>query len=79
VIFTTPGNDLIAEVHDRMPLILPPNQYARWPSDESYPPASMRPFPAEPMRMWPIPTRGNKPENDDGSIMEEIKFASDAA
>jgi hypothetical protein len=25
----------------------------------------MRPFPAEPMRMWPISTRVNKPENDD--------------
>ena len=25
----------------------------------------MRPFPAEPMRMWPTSTRVNKPENDD--------------
>ena len=24
----------------------------------------MKPFPAEPMRMWPISTRVNKPEND---------------
>ena len=27
----------------------------------------MQPFPAEPMRMWPISTRVNKPENDDAS------------
>ena len=30
----------------------------------------MRPFPAEPMRMWAISTRVNKPENDDPSIIE---------
>jgi hypothetical protein len=30
----------------------------------------MRPFPSELMRMWPISTRVNKPENDDPSIVE---------
>jgi putative SOS response-associated peptidase YedK len=30
----------------------------------------MRPFPAEPMRMWPISTRVKKPENDDPSVIE---------
>jgi hypothetical protein len=29
----------------------------------------MRPFPAGLMRMWPISTRVNKPENDDPSIV----------
>jgi hypothetical protein len=37
--------------------------------------AEMRPFPAEPMRMWPISTRVNKPENDDPSIVEPIELA----
>ena len=31
------------------------------------------------MRMWPISTRVNKPENDDRSIVEPIKLAPDAA
>jgi hypothetical protein len=35
----------------------------------------MRPFPAELMRMWPISTRVNKPENVDPSI----ELATDAA
>jgi hypothetical protein len=39
----------------------------------------MRPFPAEPMRMWPISTRINKPENDDPSIVEPVELATDAA
>jgi putative SOS response-associated peptidase YedK len=33
----------------------------------------MRPFPAGLMRMWPISTRVNKPENDDPSIVEPIE------
>ena len=55
-------------IHDRMPLILAPADYTRWLSDEPDPGDLMRPFPAEPMRMWPISTRVNKPENDDPTI-----------
>jgi putative SOS response-associated peptidase YedK len=45
-----------------MPLILARGDYARWLSDEPDPHDLMRPFPADPMRMWPISTRVNKPE-----------------
>jgi hypothetical protein len=31
------------------------------------------------MRMWPISTRVNKPENDDPSIVEPIAVAPSAA
>jgi hypothetical protein len=39
----------------------------------------MRQFPADLMRMWPISTRVNKPENDDPSILKPIELATDAA
>jgi hypothetical protein len=39
----------------------------------------LRPFPAEPMRMWPISTRVNKPENDEPSLLEPIALAPSAA
>jgi putative SOS response-associated peptidase YedK len=71
-IITTDANELVAEIHDRMPLILAAADYARWLSDEPDPRDLMRPFPAQPMRMWPISTRVNKPENDDPSIIEPI-------
>jgi putative SOS response-associated peptidase YedK len=58
---------MIAEIHDRMPLIIAPADYERWLGDEPDPHDLMRPFPAEPMRRWPISTRVNKPENDDPS------------
>jgi putative SOS response-associated peptidase YedK len=66
-IITTDANELVAEIHDRMPLIIAPDDYMRWLSDEPNPHDLMRPYPAEPMRIWPISTRVNKPENDDSS------------
>ena len=78
-IITTGANDLVAEIHDRMPLILGRGDYVRWLSDEPDPRDLMRPFPADPMRMWPMSTRVNKPENDDPSIVEPIELATSAA
>ena len=71
-IITTDANDLVGDIHDRMPLILARGDYARWLSDEPDPHDLMRPFPADPMRMWPISTRVNKPENDEPSILDPV-------
>jgi putative SOS response-associated peptidase YedK len=62
-----------------MPVILAPSDYARWLAEEPDPPRLMRQFPADLMRMWPISTRVNKPENDDASIIERIELETDAA
>ena len=62
-----------------MPLILAAGDYARWLGDEPDPGDLMAPFPAELMRMWPISTRVNKPENDDPSIVEPIVLATNVA
>jgi putative SOS response-associated peptidase YedK len=78
-VVTTDANELVAEIHDRMPVILAPADYARWLGEEADPRDLMRPFPAGPMRMWPISTRVNKPENDDQSIVEPVEAATDAA
>ncbi|HUI22443.1 MAG TPA: SOS response-associated peptidase family protein [Methylocella sp.] len=53
---TTDANEMVAEIHDRMPLILAPQDYTRWLSDEPDPRDLMRPYPSGPMRMWPIST-----------------------
>jgi putative SOS response-associated peptidase YedK len=78
-IITTDANGLVAQIHDRMPAILPPADYMRWLSDEPDARELLRPYPAELMRIWPISTRANKPENDDHSILEPIELATDAA
>ncbi len=78
-LITTDANELLAQIHNRMPLIIAPKDYARWLSDEPDPRDLMVPFPTQPMRMWPISTRVNKPNNDDPSIVEPIKLESSAA
>jgi putative SOS response-associated peptidase YedK len=78
-IITTDANELVATIHDRMPVILARDDYARWLGEEPDPRDLMRAFPAGLMRMWPISTRVNKPENDDPSIVEPIELAPDAA
>ena len=78
-IITTEANELVAEIHDRMPAILSPKGYTRWVSEEADPHDLLHPFPADLMRTWPISTRVNKPENDDPSIIEPIELESDAA
>jgi putative SOS response-associated peptidase YedK len=78
-IITTAANEMMAEIHDRMPLILSRGDFARWLSEEPDPRDLMRPFPAGAMRMWPISTGVNKPENDDPSIVEPVELASSAA
>jgi SOS response associated peptidase (SRAP) len=78
-VITTAANELVAGIHDRMPVILAPGDYGRWLGDEPNLCELLRPFPAAPMRMWPISTRVNKPENDDAAIVEPIELAPDAA
>ena len=50
-IITTDANELVADIHDRMPVILAQDDYARWLGDEPDPRDLMRPFPAGLMRM----------------------------
>ena len=71
-IITVPPNQLLAQIHDRMPAILEKADYDRWLGEESDPHDLLRPFPSDLMRMWPISIRVNKPENDDPSILEPV-------
>ena len=65
-----PANELVAQIHDRMPLILAKTAYERWLGAEADPHDLLVTFPAESMTMWPISTRVNKPENDDASLLD---------
>jgi putative SOS response-associated peptidase YedK len=78
-VITTDANELVAKIHDRMPLILRAGDYMRWLSDNPDPRDLLRPFPSEPMRIWPISTRVNKPENDEPSLLEAVAVTGSAA
>jgi putative SOS response-associated peptidase YedK len=76
-IITVPSNELVAQIHERMPAILEPASYERWLGLEPDPHDLLITYPSEPMTMWPISTRVNKPENDDPSILDRTTAVSD--
>ena len=61
-----------------MPVILAPEDYARWIGEEPDPRDLMKPFPSELMTMGPISTRVNKHENNDADLLTPIEQDQDA-
>jgi len=76
VIITVPSNNLVAQIHDRMPAILEPKSYGRWLGLEPNPRELLITYSSEPLTMWPISTRVNAPENDDMSVLERVSDVS---
>ena len=52
-VITVPANELVAPIHDRMPAILPNEQFSRWQSDEADPRDLLVPFPADRLAVLP--------------------------
>ena len=68
-ILTTAANTVLAPIHDRMPVILPPGEYARWLDTALQDPETLTPllvpFPPEEMLAFPVSPRVNVPSTDD--------------
>ena len=67
-IIVTDANDLLRPIHDRMPVILGPENFDAWlgptaPSEEIQ--KLLRPFPDELLMLYPVSERVNRPDNDD--------------
>ncbi len=79
-ILTTSANDLIRPIHDRMPVIVAPEDYGRWldPSVQKAEPILplLRPYPSEPMDAYPVSTRVNSPAQDDPRCVERSEGGS---
>ena len=75
-LLTTTPNEVAAKVHDRMPVILPPESYDRWLDPELHDrealEALLLPYPAEAMEAYPVSTLVNSPQNDDPRCIEPI-------
>ncbi len=67
-IITTTPNKLMTSIHDRMPVILHPTDYAQWLEASPQTPESLqpliKPFPAELMEAYPVSTLVNSPAID---------------
>lgn len=72
-ILTTEPNDLLAPVHDRMPLIVSAEQYDSWLDPET-PDAVvariMAPYASDLLSAWRITRRVNDPAADDAAVLE---------
>jgi putative SOS response-associated peptidase YedK len=68
-------NPLAAAIHDRMPVILEPDDYDRWLASDTPVEALralLKPYPAERMRATAVNRRVNSVKNDDEACIEEI-------
>ena len=68
--------DICAEIHDRMPVILPP---PTWPLGENAAGAEelkavLRPYPAEDMTCWPVSKAVGNVRNNDPSLIERVSL-----
>jgi putative SOS response-associated peptidase YedK len=72
-ILTTTANEILAELHDRMPVILGPADYERW-LDASAEASALQPLldacPAEDLVVEAVSPRVNNVANDDPSVLE---------
>ena len=68
-VLTTAANEVVAPVHDRMPVILPPKAFGPWLAGETVP---LGPYSPDTMTVHPVSTRVNTPSNDDPRCMEPV-------
>jgi putative SOS response-associated peptidase YedK len=78
-IITTTPNELCARVHNRMPVILPPETWVEWlgeePTDEPKSKGLLAPYPAERMTMWLVDKRVGNVKNNDPSLIEPVSLS----
>lgn len=75
-IITTAPNELMAPIHNRMPVILRPADYAQWLDASPRAPADLlpllQPFPADEMSAYPVSTLVNSPSNDRAELVVPV-------
>jgi putative SOS response-associated peptidase YedK len=76
-IITTRPNELMADIHDRMPAIIHPEHYRAWLDPAEHDAAEMLqylgPYPAEEMVAQPVSTLVNSPKNDVPACIEPVE------
>jgi len=75
-IVTTTPNELCAQLHNRMPVVLGPETWPIWlgeePADPSQLNALLAPYPSARMTCWPVSARVGNVKNNDPSLIEPI-------
>ena len=74
-IITGKPNDVVAPIHDRMPMILLPENESVWLDNnagEEVWKDLLKPYPSELMTAYPVSKRVNTPANDDPGLLQPI-------
>jgi putative SOS response-associated peptidase YedK len=75
-IITTTPNELLATIHDRMPVILAPDDYDRWLREDARPAELqelLAPFPAGEMKSFPVSPQVNHPAAEGPQLVEPVE------
>jgi putative SOS response-associated peptidase YedK len=76
-VITTAPNEFMAEIHNRMPVILPSNTYAQWLDPAEQAPDQLndllKPYPADLMKAYPVSKFVNNPKNDTPDCITPLK------
>lgn len=71
-IITCPANETVAPIHDRMPLMLAPEDWAAWLGTPEQRKALMKPYAADDMEIWRVGKAVGSPKNDGPELVEPI-------
>jgi len=78
-IITTTPNEVCWPIHDRMPVIVPPQDYGKWIGEDEVDPVRLlqmlKPFPAEAMMASPVDPRVGNVKNDEAALIEPVATA----
>ena len=76
VVLTTTPNELMASIHDRMPVILEPNSHHLWLAQETAVGdlvSMVRPYGADQMTAWPVDPKVGRASYTGADCIEAVK------
>jgi putative SOS response-associated peptidase YedK len=75
-IITTEANELVGDIHNRMPVILAPEDYSLWLDpdfkEREALTSLLRPYPNDAMEAYPVSRRVNSPSNNAPGCIERV-------
>jgi putative SOS response-associated peptidase YedK len=79
-IITTGANELVAPLHDRMPVILPEENWPAWLGETEARDADLKallkPLPDDQLQMWPVDKRVGNVKNDSAELTTPITLSA---